>query len=407
MAQFLAQTKNWLPAICLALSLDAGAQPVPGIFHLDTSIENASPLWYEAASNNTVLVHLLYDHEYASSNRAAGHVHFLIHGEPGTKFRLELTNLDNIYNGKPGSVSKELKTLVVSTNAREWKPVSTTLLPENRVCVDLEMPGPLLYVARMQPYGLSDLERFLSEIRRSPRAKISVIGRTIEGRPLEIVQIGNPQAPWRVFIRARAHPWESGGNWVAEGLIRRLLKGDAESKKFLQCYCLYVMPMANKDGVAHGRTRFNLKGKDLNRDWMQPANASLAPENAALEAWLEKMIREGRRPHLALEMHNDGYGKLHITSGNTPQNQRYIEKMNELEKLLRRHTWFTEGVSIRPPVGTLADGWVGRFGIDAIVHELNANWIAGLNDYPSARHWMDYGSNLARVFYEYFSSLKP
>ena len=25
--------------------------------------------------------------------------------------------------------------------------------------------------------------------------------------------------------------------------------------------------MANKDGVALGRTRFNLRGKDLNRDW--------------------------------------------------------------------------------------------------------------------------------------------
>ena len=45
--------------------------------------------------------------------------------------------------------------------------------------------------------------------------------------------------------------------------------------------------MANKDGVALGRTRFNLQGKDLNRDWDKPADPRLAPENYALEKWLE------------------------------------------------------------------------------------------------------------------------
>jgi hypothetical protein len=41
------------------------------------------------------------------------------------------------------------------------------------------------------------------------------------------------------------------------------------------------------------------------------------------------------------------------------------------------------------------------------VHELNVNWIAGLNDYPSSRHWRDYGAQLTRVFFEYFQIVKP
>ena len=45
-----------------------------------------------------------------------------------------------------------------------------------------------------------------------------------------------------------------------------------------------VMPMANKDGVAKGRTRFNLNGIDLNRGWDKPADEKLAPENAARPA---------------------------------------------------------------------------------------------------------------------------
>ena len=46
-----------------------------------------------------------------------------------------------------------------------------------------------------------------------------------------------------------------------------------------------------------------------------------------------------------------------------------------------------------------------RFGIHAVVHEFNCNWIAGLKDYPSARHWQDYGANLATVFYDYFDGV--
>jgi hypothetical protein len=92
-----------------------------------------------------------------------------------------------------------------------------------------------------------------------------------------------------------------------------------------------------------------------------------------------------------------------------PQLPRYLERMNTFEQLLRKHTWFTEGStpgSFRNS-GTLGDGWLERYGIDAAVHEFNCNWIAGRNDFASAKHWRDYGEQLARVFYDYFDSVKP
>ncbi len=188
-----------------------------------------------------------------------------------------------------------------------------------------------------------------------------------------------------------------------------MLKDDAEAKTDLAKYCVYIMPMANKDGVARGQTRFNLRGKDLNRDWDHPADPVLAPENHALEAWLEGMIQRGQAPNLALELHNDGNGRLHISRPPVAGLEHYLERMKTLEALLRKHTWFTEGStneSVRTP-GTLGDGWFERYGIDAAVHELNVNWIAGLKDYPSALHWKEYGDQLARVFYEYFATIKP
>ena len=376
---------------------------------VDTSFENASPLWYEFAADGTVQIHLLYDHERASPNRAAGHIHFALSGRTGASVTLEFRNLDNVWNGQPGSVARELKTVVISENGREWKPVPTDSLPDNRVRLTVVMPGPRLYVARVEPYRLSDLDRLLESIRSSPLVEIETIGRTVAGRELEIVRLGDARAPYRVFLRARAHPWESGSSWVAHGLIQRLLKGDADAKAFLEQYTVYILPMANKDGVARGMTRFNLLGKDLNRNWDKPADRHLAPENAALEQWLEGMIARGRRPHLALELHNDGRGLLHISRPPVAQLDRHLARMAILEKLLREKTWFTEG-STSPSFrnsGTLGDGWLQRYGVDAVVHEFNCNWIEGLKAYPSAHHWRSYGEKLAEVFQEYFSVVKP
>ena len=39
--------------------------------------------------------------------------------------KLTFTNLDNIYNGKHGSVAGELKAVAVSNDGREWKPAAT------------------------------------------------------------------------------------------------------------------------------------------------------------------------------------------------------------------------------------------------------------------------------------------
>lgn len=376
---------------------------------IDTGFENASPLWYALAADGTIQIHLLYDGERSSPNRAAGHIHFLLHARTGSTLTLEFRNLDNVWNGQPGSVAGELRAVAISQNGREWTPLPTQSLPGNRVQLTVEMPGPRLYVARVEPYRLSDLDALLTSIRNNPLVEITAIGTTVAGRALEIIRIGDGRAPYRVFLRARAHPWESGSSWVVQGLIERLLKGDDDAKKFLARYSVYILPMANKDGVARGMTRFNGMGMDLNRNWDKPADPQLAPENWALEKWLEGMIAAGRRPHLAVELHNDGRGLLHVSRPPVPHLDRHLARMATFEGLLRRNTWFTEGstnAAFRNS-GTLGDGWLERYGIDAVVHEFNCNWIEGLKDYASARHWRTYGERLADVFDEYFGLVRP
>ncbi len=187
---------------------------------------------------------------------------------------------------------------------------------------------------------------------------------------------------------------------MVEGVIERLLRGDDDARRYLSRYCVYILPIANKDGVARGRTRFNSLGSDLNRQWDQPADGRLAPENQALESWLEGMIARGKKPDLAIDFHNDNGGQLHV-SRPAAESGPYLARMQRLDQLLRAHTWFTEGATdstFRNP-STLGEGLLQRYGIVACIHELNANWIAGLNDYPTASNWRLYGQQLCEVFW--------
>lgn len=400
-------------ASLLTITSTTAADPAPtappaSLEFIDTSFENASPLWYESAEDGTVLVNLLYDQERLSPNRAAGHFHFRIQAAKGQKLTLELKNMANVWNSKAGSVAKEIKQVVVSQDGRNWTPVATESPEEGRVRVTLEMPGDSLFVARAEPYRVSDLNRFLAEIKASPLVKIETIGKTVQGRDLEIIRVGNDDAPNHVFIRARAHPWEPVGNWVVEGLVRRLLKGDTEAQKCLALYNVCILPMANKDGVERGGTRFNLGGWDLNRKWDKPADPKLAPENAALERWLEGEIKAGRRPTFAMDLHNDGNGMLHISRPDIPDIDAYLGRMARFEQCLRDHTWFTVGStkpSFRNP-GTLGEGWFTRFGIDAVILEFNCNYIEKLKQPAMGKHWITFGEGLTKTFEAYFEQLK-
>ena len=402
----LAVLTAWTAAGAETAPLKPG-KPSPRASHplefISTSFENGSPLHWEIDPDGAVQIYLVYDHQRCSPNRANGHWHFQIQAAKGSDLTLVLNHFDNVWNGQKGSPISDRTICFLSSDGTEWHATSGKKLPGNRMQFHVHMDRETLNVARLEPYRLSDLESLEQSIRKSALVEISPIGRTVEGRPLEILRVGSREAPYRVVLRARAHAWEPGGNWVVQGLIRRLLQGDEDARRYLERYCVYVMPMANKDGVARGLTRFNVLGKDLNRDWDKAADPRYAPENAALEQWIESMIRKGQRPTLMIDFHNDESGKLHVSRPEGDFSD-YLARMKRLEQLLRKHTWFTEGStgSTFHNAGTVGEGLLARYRIDACVLELNANWIAGLNDYPTAKNWELFGQQLCRALYEYF-----
>jgi hypothetical protein len=75
------------------------ANPLQGFHFINTGFENASPLWYETDAEGIIHIHLNYDPERSSPNRAAGHFHFQVQAKPGSHLTVEFNNLDNVWLG--------------------------------------------------------------------------------------------------------------------------------------------------------------------------------------------------------------------------------------------------------------------------------------------------------------------
>ncbi len=85
----------------------------------------------------------------------------------------------------------------------------------------------------------------------------TVLGHSVQGRPLVATLSGDPEAPLRVLVVGCVHGDEPAGLRVA----RRLLAAPP-----LRRAALWIVPTLNPDGLAAG-TRGNTHGVDLNRNF--------------------------------------------------------------------------------------------------------------------------------------------
>jgi protein MpaA len=88
-------------------------------------------------------------------------------------------------------------------------------------------------------------------------AERSVIGRSVQGRPIVSIRSGSSDANVRVLVIGDIHGNETAGMRIASLLIALGAPRDAE---------LLIVPTINPDGVA-ARTRGNAHGVDLNRNF--------------------------------------------------------------------------------------------------------------------------------------------
>jgi len=132
-------------------------------------------------------------------------------------------------------------------------------------------------------YPSSRARDLVAEIAASPFAVRRVVGHSLLGRELELLEIteGGRSGKPGVWIQARQHPAESGASWTCEAFLRWLVGSSADARALRENSVVWVVPMVNPDGVALGNYRVNHAGLDLNRQWDSPS-PSTSPEVAAM-----------------------------------------------------------------------------------------------------------------------------
>ena len=146
--------------------------------------------------------------------------------------------------------------------------------------------------AAFATYPHARMRRLVERARRSGRARVRVLGETVQGRPIPAISFGEDgPAAARIWIIARQHPGETMAAWCAEGIVERLLDaGDPVTAALAEEAIVTVVPSMNIDGGVLGNHRTNAAGYNLNRAWDAPDLATTPEVFAARSALLESGV---------------------------------------------------------------------------------------------------------------------
>lgn len=136
-----------------------------------------------------------------------------------------------------------------------------------------------IYYAYFAPYPTERYRQFAADMTTSPLVKQLPLGATLDGEPLDLLQVGTPGPDKRnLWVIARQHPGETMGSWWMEGFLPRLIDpSDAVATALREQAVVYIVPLVNIDGSRRGHLRTNAAGKDLNREWATPTE-EFSPE---------------------------------------------------------------------------------------------------------------------------------
>ena len=178
--------------------------------------------------------------------------------------------------------------------ARRLLLAGTLLLATASPAAEPDASFPEDHRALARTISYAGMETFLRSVDGTGPVRVSVEGRTAQGRAVYLVHLAAAERgtgpAWKILFYAQQHGDEVSGKDALLYLVREISRKPSLLPPDVE---LWILPMMNPDGAEAG-TRRNADGADLNRDHI----VLQQPETQALHRVVRRV-----RPHLAVDAH--------------------------------------------------------------------------------------------------------
>jgi hypothetical protein len=167
--------------------------------------------------------------------------------------------------------------------------------------VRLDIGADTTWVAGQEMMTSSSFDSWTEVLAEQSYITRKVAGMSARGRPMPMVEFGDPAATRHVMIIGRQHPPEATGTMGLLAFVEELAGSSELAQEFRQNFQTHVIPLVNPDGVDLGHWRHNTGGVDLNRDW----EAFNQPETRVVrETFSEILSQPGHELWFAVDFHS-------------------------------------------------------------------------------------------------------
>ena len=160
--------------------------------------------------------------------------------------------------------------------------------------ISIATSGEPVFISAQEIVVPASYAAWLDGLESHPSLSRALLGKSAEGRDIELVRIGNAASREQVVLVGRQHPPEVTGALSMFAFVETLLANVPLGTRFRNRFEVIAVPLLNPDGVVRGHWRHATGGKDLNRDWgmfTQPETKLMGHLLADIDANPDKKLR--------------------------------------------------------------------------------------------------------------------
>jgi len=186
----------------------------------------------------------------------------------------------------------------ISRDGQNWSSLPHRL-KNKQLTFRLEVTEEPVWIAAQELVTNDFYQNWLEAIAKQSDYHLSILGNSTEQRPIYQLESKAKSNEWVVIV-GRMHPPEVTGALALFPFSQELLFNKKMGRSFRDRFNILLIPNMNPDGVEYGYWRSNVKGVDLNRDWVLLEQK----ETQLVHQKLQSIVSDGGKIVFGIDFHS-------------------------------------------------------------------------------------------------------